>query len=301
MGIKHFKNIKSLVSILLLLAIGKAFAQNQNEAVREQQNLIQKYIDRKLVFMIDKRLCMQASERFPVKAWQKLLDKILDQRGQVNYPLLQKTSLKFEFQALVNKIGLHEIKDKENPCTQLAFWINTYNVLTIKQVLNYPRLKSVATAVSNAPRYTFFKQKKHKINHKSYSLDDIEHKLIRARFNDPRVHFALNCASQSCPQLHEKVFSAQMLDKQLETVSARFINDPQRNLYTAKQWKLSKIFDWYRQDFQAITKETDSQKSIQKFIRAYLRETNLTHFNKEISISLSFLEYDWSLNGISPK
>ncbi|MAD60775.1 MAG: hypothetical protein CMH49_04550 [Myxococcales bacterium] len=308
MKTSHPKSKHILVNLLLLFFAISSFnrvnyaqdrIQTEHQATQSAPHRISKY---KSSFQIHNELCKDASDRFPIEAWQNLLDQVLDQQGQVNYTLLQTGPLHLQFQALVNTIYHTKIDLDPSPCTQLAYWINTYNVLTIKQVLDYPNLTSVATAINKAPRYAFFKQKQHIINQKTYSLDDIEHRVIRAKFKEPRIHFALNCASQSCPRLHHEPYRASDLNRQLEKVSRHFINDPKRNRAFGQVWQLSKIFFWYKKDFQSASKKKEQVNSVQSFIEAYLDASHFTQIKTaSLAIKIEYLEYDWSLNGESPK
>ena len=308
MKTRHSKTKIILVNLLLILFVRSPF----NQAIYAQARLLKEHQAKqsdphrnskyKLSFPIHNALCKGAPDRFPVEAWQNLLDQVLNQQGQVNYPLLQKAPLQLQFQALVNTIYHTKIDLDPSPCTQLAYWINTYNVLTIKQVLDYPNLTSVATAINEAPRYAFFKQKQHVINQTTYSLDDIEHRVIRAKFKEPRIHFALNCASQSCPKLHHESFRASNLHEQLEKVSHHFINDPKRNRAFGQVWQLSKIFFWYKKDFQSPINKKEQVNGVQSFIEAYLDGSHSSQIKTPSSTAeLEYLKYNWSLNGESPK
>ena len=111
---------------------------------------------------------------------------------------------------------------------QFAFYINAYNAWTIKLILSdYPGIKSIKDLGSffSSP----WKKEIAHLDGKKVSLDYIEHDILRPRFKDPRIHFAVNCASKSCPPLLWEPYRGDILDRQLTTVTERFINDPQRN------------------------------------------------------------------------
>ena len=145
---------------------------------------------------------------------------------------------------MVGNADLTQIKGKK---AQLAFYINAYNALTIHQVLSVPGIKSVMKVPD------FFKKRIHKLAGKMVSLDDIENKIIRPTFNEPRIHAALNCASVSCPPLADFAFTAEKLEKQLDQMFRAFANDNSRNAVdpATGALKLSKILDWYGVDFGA--------------------------------------------------
>ncbi len=117
-----------------------------------------------------------------------------------------------------------------------------------------------------------------------YSLNNIEHDILRPKFKDARVHAAINCASFSCPRLANEAFTAQNLEKQLDAATRSFINDPLRNKVESKQATVSAIFNWFGGDFKR------DAGSVRAFLNKYAR-TPLQEGGK-----ISFLPYDWSLN-----
>lgn len=160
---------------------------------------------------------------------------------------------------------------------KLAYWINAYNAFTIKLILkNFP-VSSIAKLHNGKP----WDQKWIKIGKDLYSLNNIEHDIIRPTFNEPRIHFAVNCAAKSCPPINNKAWTESNLEQELERVSREFINNKNLNQITTNSAKLSKIFEWYRQDFGDLV----------DFINKY----SSTKVNKGAPID--FIEYDWALNG----
>jgi hypothetical protein len=133
---------------------------------------------------------------------------------------------------------------------QMAFLINAYNAFTVELILTrYPQLESIRDlggflskpwSIRNVP-----------LLGRMMTLDEIEHDTLRARgrYDDPRIHFAVNCASVGCPMLREEAFVAERLDAQLEEQAARFMADRSRNRYAAGKLEVSRIFDWYGKDF----------------------------------------------------
>ena len=167
---------------------------------------------------------------------------------------------------------------------QMAFYINAYNAWTIKLILeNYPGVTSIKDLGSffRSP----WKIKFVKINGETVTLDHLEHDILRPVFKDPRVHFALNCASFSCPKLPRVAFEAHQLEAQLEAATRAFINDPLRNRLGEDTPKLSRIFKWYQADF---TKEA----SLESFLNRYLEAPIST------GARMDYLSYDWSLNEV---
>lgn len=216
--------------------------------------------------------------------WNQLVQKHVDDKtGLVSYKgFIKDSALLNHYLVYLNHHtpGLHASQQDKK-----AFWINAYNAFTVKLIVDEYPLKSIThlhpkpyipfiNTVWNEPR--FF------VNKQSISLDYIEHELLRKEFDDPRIHFAINCASLSCPVLLNKSYQADILDQQLDQQARRFINDPLRNeLATGK---LSSIFNWFASDF------SNGQNSLYDFVSQYA-VTKLP-----ASQQVTFLPYDWSLN-----
>ena len=185
---------------------------------------------------------------------------------------------------------------------RLAFLINAYNAFTVKLVLSGdPDLKSIkdlGSFLKSPWKKTFFT-----LLGAARSLDDVEHGLIRAPgvFDDPRIHFAVNCASIGCPMLRNEAYVAERLDAQLDDSARRFIGDRTRNRYDVASglWSVSKIFDWYKSDFE---KGYRGINSVQQFLSGYahlLPEGVATDVAlRQAQTSLRYLDYDWTLNAL---
>ncbi|WP_240791397.1 DUF547 domain-containing protein [Psychromonas sp. SP041] len=181
---------------------------------------------------------------------------------------------------------------------QLAFLINAYNAWTVELILTkYPDLKSIKDLGSlfSSPWDKEFVP----LLGKTMSLNDIEHGLIRGskRYNDPRIHFAVNCASIGCPALREEAYTADKLEQQLTQQTERFLTDSSRNYIKGNAIYLSSIFKWYDEDFEAGFRGT---KSIQSFIGLYVDALKLDAQQsatlKKQDFNVKFLDYDWKLN-----
>lgn len=180
---------------------------------------------------------------------------------------------------------------------KIAFWINAYNAFTLKLIIdNYP-VKSI-TDLSALGKLTAFignspwKREFFSINGKKMTLDEIEHKILRETFKEYRVHFAVNCASSSCPVLRPEAYTAETLNRQLNEQAKQFLKDTLRNRIDVKSKTiyLSKIFDWYEDDFKK------SSGSIEKYLAEYIDDEKVKQMllNKEFKIE--HLDYDWNLN-----
>ena len=183
---------------------------------------------------------------------------------------------------------------------QLAFLINAYNAFTIKLVLTrYPDLKSIKDLGSflKSP----WKKEFFMLLGTGRSLDGVEHGLIRAAgvFDEPRVHFALNCASIGCPMLREEAYVAERLGVQLEDAVTRFLGDRSRNRYDPASGGLevSKIFDWYKEDFEKGGRGTGS---VSRFLARHadlLADGAAARSTvRQGNVPIRYLDYDWNLN-----
>ncbi len=182
----------------------------------------------------------------------------------------------------------------------LAFWINAYNSFTIKLILSrYPRIRSIKDIPRRWDRQDWV------VGGRRRSLNDIEHKILRRVFVEPRIHFAIVCASASCPTLASEAYVAERLDEQLDRASRDFVADPSRGVRVEVELRgpdggrarvyLSAIFKWFREDFEA------RNGSLIDFILPYLPpEDRAVLERRRNDVSIRFLPYDWSLNDSRP-
>ena len=215
-------------------------------------------------------------EKFNHDIFNELLKNNVSENGETNYPgfIKNKTIFKSYLTALSENMPT-EKWTKEN---KLAYWMNTYNAFTIKLIIdNYPT-KSIKD-IKNAWDMRFFK-----LGDKWYNLSDIEHKILR-KMNDPRIHFGINCASYSCPQLHNKAFTANNVNDELDHLAHQFINDITRNIISEDSIQLSKIFQWYSKDFK-------TEGTLIDYLNKYSDITINSNAKK------SYKKYDWSLNEV---
>jgi hypothetical protein len=181
---------------------------------------------------------------------------------------------------------------------QLAFLINAYNAWTVEFILTaYPDLASIKDLGSffSSP----WSKKFIPLLGETRSLDNIEHQLIRGdnKYDDPRIHFAVNCASIGCPALREEAYSADKLEQQLTEQTVRFLTDTSRNRFNDSSMELSAIFKWYGDDF---TLGFRGSNSLPDFILLYHEALNLTPAQQALlkseNMDNKFLNYDWALN-----
>jgi hypothetical protein len=183
---------------------------------------------------------------------------------------------------------------------QMAFLINAYNAFTVELILTrWPKLSSIKDLGSflQSP----WKPKWVPLLGTQVSLDDIEHEMLRkrGRYDDPRVHFAVNCASIGCPALREEAFDAARLDSQLDEQAQRFMSDRSRNRYNTARGRLevSKVFDWFGEDFRLGHRGIDS---LQAFMARYADQLADAPADRDRvragRADIGFLDYDWKLN-----
>jgi hypothetical protein len=183
---------------------------------------------------------------------------------------------------------------------KLAFLINAYNAFTLELVLTkYPDLKSIkdlGSLVQSPWKRRFFRllgDERH--------LDWVEHEMIRApgAFDEPRIHFAVVCASVGCPALRPEAFVAARLEQQLEDSTRRFLRDRSRNRYNPRAGRLevSKLFDWYRADFERSPRGAGSREAfLGRYADLLADEPKDQQLVREGRLPIVYLDYDWSLN-----
>jgi hypothetical protein len=176
---------------------------------------------------------------------------------------------------------------------RLAFWINAYNAHMVRLVLDHHPLESirdVGVGPGAAFRKRFIALPWHART--KLSLDDIEHRILRKRFDEPRIHFAVVCASRGCPPLRGEPYVAAQLDAQLDHAARGFIRDSSKNRYDAasRTLHLSPIFDWFSGDFEG------SAGGVPAFVARYADPATAKAILAG-DVSIAHLDYDWSLNG----
>jgi hypothetical protein len=179
---------------------------------------------------------------------------------------------------------------------KLAFWIDAYNAVTIDKVIKWKPKKSVReTFVPGVWTSTkFFTTRDHIVAGKQLSQDDIENDILRKQFKDPRIHFAIVCASSSCPPLPRFAYTAENVQAKLEEETRKYLNSNRGTRIEAGEntLYLSKLFDWYKGDFES------KSGSVLNFIKPYLDQKTLAFLQRGPKIA--YLDYDWALNAQAP-
>ena len=223
-------------------------------------------------------------------AWQALLRKnvIVIEGGkasQVRYDGMAKERAALQgYLASLSQVGEKDFEAWPR-AEQMAFLINAYNAFTVEKILTrYPEIRSIwdfGKLFGNPFKDEFFS-----LLGRRASLDFVEHGVLRKRYREPRIHFALNCASVGCPMLREEAYVAARLEAQLEEQALRFLSDRSRNRYAGARLEVSRIFDWYREDFEPR----------EAFFGRYAAALGAPASGLPRGLPLTFLEYDWSLN-----
>ncbi len=188
--------------------------------------------------------------------------------------------------------------DQWKPAQQMAFLINAYNAFTIELILSkYPDLKSIkdlGSLIQSPWKKSFFTLLGNKHN-----LDWIENDMLRAHYQDPRIHVGINCASIGCPALRNEAYTAAKLDSQLNDSFARFIGDPSRNRPPDGKLQVSEIFKWFSEDFE---KGNQGFKQVGDVFARYaaLLSPDAAVQSKIAAkaVPITYLPYDWKLNGV---
>lgn len=225
--------------------------------------------------------------------------------GVVNYEGIRKDSAKLnEYLNQIASVTSVQYTAFSKP-ERMAYLINAYNAFTLKMISDFYPVSSIRDIGALVGGNLFNKNSKQwkvseyehqgqkvsfKAMGKNLTLDEIEHENLRPNFEDARVHFALVCGAVSCPFLRSEAYTATSLSSQLDNQGEQFLSDPFRNRFNEAENRLylSKIFDWFSGDFKR------DGGTVKDFVKKYLPKNIQAKIND--STSISFVEYDWSLN-----
>lgn len=224
-------------------------------------------------------LVLFVSSNAQTTAYNSLLQKHVDKQGNVDYKGLKTDEARLDM--YMEYLAATSPNKTWSVNKQKAFWINAYNAYTLKIILeNYP-LKSI-TKIKKKGK-TAWKIPFVKVGNKLYTLDHIEHKILRKNLFDPKIHVGVNCASISCPKLSNIAFTEENIEAELTRLMNDFVNDPSKNKLSKKKVQISSIFDWFKEDFTKNNSVID-----------YLNTFSEIEINSNAKIN--YLKYDWSLN-----
>jgi hypothetical protein len=239
-----------------------------------------------LIILYSCKVSKVESEARPIShiLWDSLLQQHVSVAGKVDYQgfIEDSTRLNDYLDLLSSKHPNDKFWTREE---RLAYWINVYNAFTVKLIVDHYPVQSIKDIKNGIPFVnSVWDIKFIQIEGETYDLNNIEHGIIRARFDDPRIHFAINCASVSCPNLSRRAYVAEQLDEQLDAAARAFLSDQSKNQLSEGQVKLSKIFLWYGMDF----------KKDGKSVVEYIEQFTSSPIDKGAKVE--YMDYDWSLN-----
>jgi len=208
--------------------------------------------------------------------------------GAVDYPGIQSDDRLPAYLAQLDRVDPNALATRNE---RLALWINAYNAFAIKGILDH------YSPVSPMGRYRYFIGRDYRVGGETINLYDLERQVLIEQFHEPLIHFAIVCASYSCPRLQPWAYQGPQLQQQFELVAREFINDSTRNRFDrqAKVASLSMIFQWFEPDF------VKAAGSVPAYVARYVDDSDLARELTQPDYRVEYLEYDWTLNGIPPK
>ncbi len=232
------------------------------------------------------------SEAFDFSDWGALVKKYVAPKtlAGVRFNAIDYASLKKDpvFSGLVARLESYSLASLESRESKLSFWINVYNILAAKMITDHYPIKSIKDVGS------FFKPVWKRVagtvGGKERTLNDIEHEILR-KMNEPRIHVAIVCASVSCPDLRQEVYSAGKLNEQLDDQMEKFLRSPGKGMKLDERKNrvyLSSIFKWFAEDFE-------SRGGVLKYIGQYVTAEERKVLNNS-KIKISYLHYNWKIN-----
>lgn len=206
--------------------------------------------------------------------WDQLLRTYVSAAGKVDYKGLKKNVKKLD--AYLAKLANQKESDLTSRSAKMAYWINAYNAFTIKLIVdNYP-VSSIRDLEGGSP----WDKKWIKVNGETLSLNNIEHDILRKKYSDARIHFAVNCAAVSCPKVLNRAWTADNLERNFEKMTKQFVNNAVANTLSNDNIQLSKIFEWYAVDFPSLIPFLNKYADVKISPNAVVR----------------YKDYNWSLN-----
>ena len=230
-------------------------------------------------------------QRVNHSGWDQLLKKYVDTQGNVAYgPWQQNTG---DVQALDRYLALLSSASTKQPASReakLAFWINAYNAVTVKGILREFPTTSIRNHTAKLAGYNIWKDLQLIVGGRPISLDSMEHQILR-KMREPKIHFAIVCASRSCPKLRNEAYDPSRLEAQLAANTREFFAVPGNFQFDGRRFQVSSIIDWFGADFGR------TQSDQLRYLAAYFPTTASQQAAASGQASVSYLNYDWGLNG----
>lgn len=220
--------------------------------------------------------------RLDHNVWTLLLSQHVKSNGLVDYGVFKQDESKLD--NYLTYLSGNAPNPTWKEAEQLAYWINAYNAFTVKLVLDHFPIASIKEIGGDVPMINSpWDIKFFKLGGVDFDLNTIEHEILRKLFDEPRIHFAINCASISCPVLRNEAYTAEQLEKQLQDQTLKFLFDASKNNLDTSPVQLSPIFSWFESDF---TKEGKLVKYVNQFLTKPL----------PVKSQIKYKDYDWGLN-----
>jgi hypothetical protein len=239
-----------------------------------------------------------------------VLRKFVNQEGLVNYQGLKADPRKLQdFLQALAQVRPEDYQTWQVP-QQIAFWINAYNSLTLKAIIDHYPIRASFWRSLRFPRNSIrqipgvWTDLRFSVQGQRMTLDHIEHDILRRRFNEPRIHMALVCAARGCPPLRAEPYVGRKLDDQLNDQARRFLANPKKFKIDRKEKRvyLSPIFKWFGEDFirtygtnNGFSRFSPAEGAVLNFIQSYLPKEERDYLVRG-DYDISYLKYDWSLN-----
>lgn len=251
-----------------------------------------------------------AQQLVPYQIYGSELHTYVDDRGMVNYQGLKAHRKKLDEFAASMAVLEPSAYEKMTETEKIALWINAYNALTLVAIINHYPIKSSFIRSLRFPKNSIrqipgvWDELKFTVMGDEITLDGIEHQVLRARFNEPRIHMALVCAAMGCPPLRREPYDGNTLDAQLNDQTKRFLGNPKKFRIDRQSGTvfLSPIFKWFGSDFEKtfgtekkFSGFSETERAVLNFISGFLKPEDRAYLEKG-GYSIAYLDYDWSLN-----
>jgi hypothetical protein len=225
------------------------------------------------------------------RPWDELLQRFVDDDGNVDYTAWKNSADDLrqldEYLASLSRLDENRSASK---LQRLAFWINAYNAVTVRGILREYPTSSIQNHVARVWSYNIWRDLKLVVGNAHYSLGEIEHQILRP-LGEPRIHFAIVCASRGCPRLLNDAYTSELIEEQLQRNTLAFFADPSKCAADVKrhELRLSPILSWYAADFGSPT------PILLQRIADWLPD-DAQSLARSNDVRIVYLDYDWNLN-----
>jgi len=224
-------------------------------------------------------------------SFNTVLESFSSVNGTVDYSSIRNDPFNLDkFLSFISSVSPENHSELFKEDDSKAYWINVYNALAIKTIIDNPNISSIRDVSWGMGA---FWRTKFVVGGRKMTLNHVEHKILRSKYKDPRIHFAINCASTSCPPIGNRIVNGKGLDEQLNRKAIDFINDKSNVSIDHKKEivYLSRIFKWFKKDF------VSENRRLIDYILEYRKDINDIQKEKiSINYKIEFFKYDWSLN-----